>query len=167
MIASEPKVFIFDIHNKTMQESIRLAEQSKKDINNVKLIALSRTGTYYAQWRVYQRHTEPRAPYQESRLIIKNALSGKVEFLRYLLSEETEVIFMGFNKQGTKVVVHAHENILWENIVSKCPMSPYYIFSLTTPEEHEKKSEKTLEAYLRNIGCCKNLASNSLITTGN
>jgi len=158
----KPRVTIFDIHNKkTIRESENLAQLSKKNISKLMLIALSRTGTYYAQWQVHERDDHWKKPYhyQESRLIIKNVLSGKVEFLRYLITEKrNDLISMGFNKQGTKIIVHAKEDCIWEHPAPH-KMHPYYIFLLTTPTEHEEKSKRTLEAYLRYIGCCKKLAN--------
>ena len=157
-LADAPKVTIFDIQNKTTQQSVQLAQPSKKNIHNLTLIALSRTGKYCAQWQVHERYNHWRTPYQESRLIIKNVLSGKVEFIRYLIAEKhKDLVCMGFNKQETKIIVHAKENSLWEHAVAQWKMSSYYIFSLTSSEEHEEKSKKTFEIYLRQIGCCKNL----------
>ena len=157
-MADAPKATIFDIQNETTQTSTRLAEQSKKNIHNLTLIALSRTGKYYAQWQVHKICALTRATHYESRLIIKNIISGEVEFLRYLISgEHKDVIAMGFNKQGTKIIVHTQENSLWEDAVAIFKMSSYYIFSLTSPEEHEAKSKKTFEIYLRKIVCCKDL----------
>lgn len=159
-LADEPKATIFDIHSETMRESKCLAEQSKKNISTLMLIALSRTGRHYAQWQVHARYNHWKNPYQENRLIIKNTFSGEVEFIRYLIADQhKDLISMGFNKQGTKIIIHAKEDCLWEHGTTQREMS-YRIFSLTSPEEHEEKSKKTLEAYLRYIGCCKNLAKN-------
>ena len=97
----------------------------------------------------------------EYSLFIKNILSNEPneEEKFQIPSQYDNFISIGFNKQETKIIVHARENGHWYRIPEKeRPEMWHYIILLTSPEKHEEKSKKTFEIYLRHIYCCNNLA---------
>jgi len=54
--------------------------------------------------------------------------------------------------------MHVGKNEAYKNIPEEDQSADFhYIIPLTSSEEHDTKSKKTLEGYLRNIGCCKKL----------
>lgn len=161
--SKKPRVTIFDIQSKTKKENAKLTELSQEDINDeIKHITLSRTGSHFATLHTLKDYESGRGEVMiisyTNYLFIKNLLS-QAEQKFPVTRQYSDFISIGFNKQGTKVIVHAKENGIW---VAPDPKTDkpthFHIVPLATPEEHEEKSKKTLDAYLRHICCCKSLA---------
>ena len=60
------------------------------------------------------------------------------------------VVFLDFNKQGTKIITHG---VCYEK---EEPIS--FMYNLVAEKEHTAKSRKTLSGYFRERGVCKSLA---------
>jgi len=156
-VAENPRVTIFDTHNKTERESVHLATLFKEDMLGIKHIAFSRNGTRCAQLQAQEIEVNWLKEWQHW-IIIKNILSDEIQ--QFLIPANYEnFISIGFNKQGTKIIVHAKEDLFWNDFIlgKSKSKSIYHIVPLTTPEEHKEKNEQTLEAYLRCMACCKDL----------
>lgn len=154
----EPKVTILDIQHNTMKESAKLAELSRESIKSlIGKIALSRTGSHYAQLRDERRQESfnERVSYKDC-LLIKNVLSSETQQFP-IPSQYNNFISIGFNKQGTKIIVHANKYGTWELIPEDETPEIHYMVLLVSQEEHEEKSKKTLAHYLRHICCCDDL----------
>lgn len=72
-------------------------------------------------------------------------------------------ISIGFNKQATKVIVHARDNKRWGDLpTNNRPKTFYYMESLTKPEVHAAQSIETLDAYFSCRAICKPITSESV-----
>ena len=61
------------------------------------------------------------------------------------------VIFLDFNRQGTKIITHG---VCYEK-----EEPTYFMWNVVSEKEHEVKSKKTLADYLKQQGICKKLAN--------
>lgn len=65
-------------------------------------------------------------------------------------------ISIGFNKQATKVIVHARDDKRWDDLsADKKPETFYYMELLTKPAVHAARSVATLDAYFMRRAICK------------
>lgn len=164
------KVTIVNLQNKTKKEDQNLTQLLHDNIENITQIALSRTNSLCAflHAKKFVSKTESRAisTIYEHYITVKNILSPETNpefFLNKIVLSirdafpDDNSISIGFNKQGTKIIMHAKGNSLFENPIKATEDREMWhcIFLLTSPEEHEEKSKKTLETYLKGIGCCK------------
>jgi hypothetical protein len=155
-LKDHPKVTVFDLQSETGKESQRLAQLSEENMGNILHIAFSRKGNFYAQ---LQRHysVEEEGVSMKTCFIIKDVFSNKTQHFPVPFYY-SGFISIGFNKQDTKIIVHAQENDMEKKVISeKEPKRWYHIIPLTSPEEHEAKSKRTLEMFLLQYGCCNNL----------
>lgn len=67
---------------------------------------------------------------------------------------------IAFNKQASEIIVHG--NYIVSNS-DQAPQNVYAIFSLTSKQEHERKSKKTLDEYFRQHRVCKKITNSLLV----
>jgi len=136
---------------------------SQKNIDAIKHIAVSRTGSCYATLCSLKNCRAD----EQGVMVISYA---NYLFINNLLFHEEQQLpipghycdftSIGFNKQGTKIIVHVNEKGCWGGSITETDKpAHFHIIALTCPEEHKAKSERTLEVYLRSIGCCNDLAN--------
>lgn len=68
------------------------------------------------------------------------------------------IIFLDFNKQGTKIITHG---VCYEK-----EERTYFMWNVVDEKEHAAKSIKTLADYLRQRGVCKNLRNSIILQEG-
>ncbi len=153
---TNPQVTIFDIATNTIREHKKFSPISKENTTNIVHIALSQTGCDYAQVSYSQTDYEGLMLF-DCWLTVHNIFFNTIK--KFPISEYYgDIISIGFNKQGTKIIVHGRN--AWSFIDKEHPERWHHMFLLTSPEQHAAKTTQTLAAYLLEYCCCKNLTQN-------
>lgn len=155
--SANPTVTILSLITATIHEHKKLGALSQENINNISHIAFSYDGTYYAQLQIIDGTPEDNVKWQHW-VLVKHLLSDEIE--KFLIpGYYDKFTAIGFNKQGTKIIVHFQENNMWDDCISKDsqPETWHHIIPLTSEEEHKTKSTKTFATYLLEHWCCKDL----------
>src|SRR5690606_9248409 len=127
IVHDNPQVTIFDIQSNTLYNSERLEKLSQTNTCNISHIALSRSGSQYAQLQLVDGAPEETVKWQQW-LIIQNIFSDKIQ--KFLIpGYYDKFTSIGFNKQGTKIIVHAKENGMWQDAIpaTEQPETWYHI----------------------------------------
>lgn len=155
---NNPIATVIDISRNAAQQNIQFAPLIKMDYRQILCIAFSRDATYFAElekYRVVKSTIEEHNSWAH-RLVVQKVSQPSLMQKFDISNHFDNFVSIGFNKQGTEIIVHATTDMRYTGL-DKFPISFYEKISVSTQKEHEEKSVKTFDEFLRQHQICKPL----------